>query len=47
MPLKRHFRNLWRNTEKLGLDGGLGEEHGPIGENWGYDGVKVELGRRE
>ena len=31
----------------LGLGGGPGEEHGPIEENWGYDGVEMGLRRRE
>jgi len=31
----------------LGLGGGPGEEYGPIGEDWGYDGAEMGLGRRE
>jgi len=31
----------------LGLSGGLGEEYGPIGEDWDYDKAKMGLGRRE
>jgi len=30
----------------LELGGGSEEEHGPIGENWGCDGVEMRLGRR-
>jgi len=29
-----------------GFGGGPGEEHGPVGEDWGCDGVKMRLGRR-
>ena len=29
-----------------GLGGGPGEEHSPIGEDWGCDGVEVEFRRR-
>ena len=31
----------------LGLGGGPEEEHGPIGENWGYDGMKMGFGKRK
>jgi len=31
----------------LGLGGGPEEEHGLVGENWGYNEVEVELRRRE
>jgi len=30
-----------------GLGGGLGKKHSPIGEDWGYNGVEMGLGRRE
>jgi len=30
-----------------GLGGGPGEEYGPIGEDWGHNGVEIGLGRRE
>ena len=30
----------------LGLSGGLREKHSPVGEDWGCDGVEMELGRR-
>ena len=30
-----------------GLGGGPGEKHSPIGENWGYDGMEMGLGKRE
>ena len=28
-----------------GLGGGPGEEHGPIGEDWGHDGAEMGFGR--
>jgi len=28
-----------------GLGEGPGEEYGPIGENWGHNGVEMEFGR--
>jgi len=28
-----------------GLGGGPGEEHGPIEEDWGYDGAEMGFGR--
>jgi len=31
----------------LGLGGEPEEEHSPIGEDWGCDGVEIGLGRRE
>jgi len=31
----------------LGLGEGPGEEYGPIGEDWGYDGAEIGLRRRE
>jgi len=35
----------WEVSPELGR--GSGEKHGPVGEDWGCDGVKMELGRRE
>jgi len=29
------------------LGRGLGKKHSPIGEDWGYNGVEMGLGRRE
>ena len=29
-----------------GLGGGPGEEHGPVGKNWGHDGVEIGLQKR-
>ena len=31
----------------LGLGGGPGKEHSPIGEDWGRDGLEMGLRRRE
>ena len=31
----------------LELGRGLGEEHSPIGENWGCNGVEIEFRRRD
>jgi len=30
----------------LGLGGGLGKKHSIVGEDWGYDGAEVELGKK-
>ena len=35
----------WEVSPELG--GGPGDEHGPIGENWGHDGVEMGLRGRE
>jgi len=46
VPLKRHSGNLWKSTEESELGRGPREEHGPVGEDWGHNGVEIEFGRR-
>ena len=48
MPILETCRGVLRSQEvPLGLGGGPEEEHGPIRENWGCDGMEIGLGKRE